>query len=101
MTAYPSAAERATGAMTVREVQLLHLVMLAVELDVLERSCTLALNRFDLPVLYVPEAAGKLKIKAELRGDQWMYTWGRGPNRRTPVNGEAARRIAAMAAARP
>jgi hypothetical protein len=87
--------------MTIREVQLLHLVMLAVELDVLERSCTLALTRFDLPVLYVPEAAGRLKIKAELRGDRWMYTWGRGPNRCVPVTGEAAQRIAAMAAARP
>lgn len=98
MTGYPDVTERAGGVMTVREVQLLHLVMLAVELDVLEHSCTLALTRFDLPVLYVPRAAGKLKIKAELRGEQWMYTWGRGLSRCTPVNGEAARRIAAMAA---
>lgn len=40
--------------MTGREVQLLHLVVLAVGLDVLGRSCTTALSRYDRPVLYVP-----------------------------------------------
>lgn len=85
--------------MSAREIQLLHLVMLAVELDVLERSSTVALTRHDVPVLYVPKATDKLKVKAELRGDQWFYTWGRGASRCVPVTGQAARQIAVMAAA--
>lgn len=48
--------------MTRREVQLLHLVVLAVELDALGRSCTIALRACDVPVLYVPRATEKLKI---------------------------------------
>lgn len=85
--------------MTGREVQLLHLVMLAVDLDALGRSTTIALRRYDVPVLYVPRAAGKLKIKAELRGEQWFYAWGRSPSSRIPVGGRAAHGIAAMVAA--
>ncbi|WP_160573646.1 hypothetical protein [Actinomadura physcomitrii] len=83
--------------MTGREVQLLHLVLLAVELDALGRSCTIALRAYDVPVLYVPRAVEKLKIKAELRGEQWFYAWGRSPSNRVPADGRAARGIAAMA----
>ncbi|GAA4234685.1 hypothetical protein GCM10022254_40140 [Actinomadura meridiana] len=85
--------------MTGREVQVLHLVMLAVELDVLGRSSTLALRPYDVPVLFVSRATAKLKIKAELRGDQWFYAWGRSPSNRIPVDIRAARGIAAMVTA--
>lgn len=85
--------------MTGREVQLLHLVVLAVELDVLGRSCTIALSRYDMPVLYVPRGTATLKIKAELRGERWFYAWGRSPSNRIPVDGRAARGIAATVTA--
>ena len=99
MPDYPDVLERVDGAMTAREIQLLHLVMLAVELDILERSTMLALTRHDLPVLYVPKHGQKLKIKAELIGERWFYTWGRGAAHRVEVDGHAARRIAALVAA--
>jgi hypothetical protein len=99
MPDYPDVLERIDGAMTAREVQLLHLLMLAVELDILERSTTLMLSNHDVPVLYVPKGSLKLKIKAELRDDQWFYTWGRGPTSRIEVNGRSARRIAVLVTA--
>jgi hypothetical protein len=98
MPDYPDVLERMDGAMTAREVQLLHLVMLAVELDILERPTTLALTRYDLPALYVRRGGEQLKIKAELCGGRWFYTWGRGAMRRVEVDGRVARRIAAMVA---
>lgn len=98
MTAYPDVMERDNGSMTAREIQLLHLVMLAIELDVLGRCSSLNLSSHDVPVLYVPRVGEHLKIKAEPRDNAWFYTWGRG-GRRVEVNGQAARRIAAMVSA--
>ena len=63
------------------EEQFIHLVRLLWDLSRLGLGLALEWPRRDEPFISIPRARGALRVRAALRGDSWVFTWGHGRGR--------------------
>ncbi|MEV0593826.1 hypothetical protein [Nonomuraea cavernae] len=58
------------------EEQFIHLVRLAWDLAELGVGLAVQWPRREEPFISVPRARGVLRVRAVLRGEHWVFTWG-------------------------
>ncbi|GGO74377.1 hypothetical protein GCM10012289_46880 [Nonomuraea cavernae] len=75
---------------TPEQVQFLYLSQLAWALKRRGLAVSVQLPRRDEPCVSVQRASGPLLVRASLRGERWVFTWGRGRDRRVDALDECA-----------
>lgn len=79
------------------EQQYLHLVRLAWDLRWAGSTVSVELPCDGEPFVQVARAVGPLRVRASVRGQHWVFTWGRGRNQWAyALDADAARQIRAV-----
>ncbi|MEU7831057.1 hypothetical protein [Nonomuraea sp. NPDC049129] len=63
------------------EEQFIHLMRLTWDLAQLGVALAMQWPRRHEPFISIPRARGALRVRAALRGEDWVFTWGHGQGR--------------------